>query len=392
MAEMTTIRQLVAEDLESFLEVRSVSFPPPSDMDRESYNRLMAERIPDTRGLFVGEELACVITMYPSEIYFAGSSVPMGALAGVASAPQYRRRGHVRELLLDGLERLHGEGVGWCLEYPFDPRFYSRLGWQSVPSAVDLEIPCEFLFAGPPPAAERLSFAEFASLAPIYDTWAERYNFCLTRKKDPRDAWNRLVSDHWLDEGGFLFQLEGAYVLFSLIREGGQAVAVVEDYAYDGAEARAHLFGLIGSLHGQADTVRITLPSDDPIALDHQPRHVRSRRWPMQARIVDLQAALTSLTSESAHSFTMRVIDEQCVWNHGTFSVSSGPNGSEVSRGDGPADVTLPVQTLPLLLGGLLSPAAALGQGLAEGGTAALASLAGLGGCRTPFMPRSDAF
>ena len=388
---MTTIRNLGPDDLDRFLEVRSVSFPP-WEIDDRLYRDLMADRLQHSRGLFVADELACVATMFPTTMYFAGTSVPMGALAGVASAPQHRRRGHIRTLLLDGLRRLHEQGVGWCLEYPFDPRFYHRLGWQSLPVIVDLEIPSNYLFAGKPPAADRVPLTEFAALASIYDAWARRYNFCLTRVDDPRDAWNRLVSDWWLDDPGFLYRLEGAYLLFALSREEGKTVMSVEDYAYDSAQGRTNLFAFIGSLHGQVDTVRISLPADEPVALDHRTRHSASH-WPVQARVVDLAAALGPLRSDSETVFTIRVRDEWCSWNDGVFRVATGPEGTAVTAGeDANVQVELPVQTLPLLLAGLLPARAAVEQGLASGSPEALVELARLGGGRTPFMPRSDAF
>lgn len=388
---MTSIRPLGPDDLDRFIAIRAVSFPAP-DIGAEEFRELLAKRLPFTSGLFVEDELACVATMYPTTMYLNGERVPMGALAGVATAPEYRRRGLVRTLLLGALERLHRNKIGWCLEYPFDPRFYHRLGWQSVPSGVELDLPSEYLFSGRPPRARRLPVGEFASLAPIYDAWASRYNFCLTRIEDPREAWSRLVSDWWLDDEGFIYRLDGAYLLFELSREEGRTVLTVEDYAYADPKSRAELFSFIGSLHGQADVVRIHLPEDDPLALDHRQRHGRSRRWPLQARVVDVASALAPLTSERSAAFEMKLRDELCEWNDATFRVETGPGGTTVTTSSGTPEVELPVQTLPLLLTGLLSPQAALGQGQASGSREALAALASLGGGRTLFMPLSDAF
>lgn len=387
---MTSIRPLGPDDLDRFIAVRAVSFPAP-DIDEETFRGLLAKRLPYTSGLFVEDELACVVTMYPTTMYLNGESVPMGALAGVASAPEHRRRGLVRTLLLDALELLRRDEVGWCLEYPFDPRFYHRLGWQSVPSGVQLELPSEYLFGGRPPRARRLPLEDFGSLSPIYDSWARRYNFCLTRAEDPRGAWSRLVSDWWLDDGGFLYRLDGAYVLFALSREEGRTILTVEDYAYAKAASRTELFSFIGSLHGQADIVRIHLPADDPLALDHRQRHSRSR-WPLQARVVDVAFALAPLASERNAVFAMKVRDELCEWNDGTFRVEIGQDGTKVSAASGKPDVELPIQTLPLLLSGLLTPQSALDQGQASGSREPLDALASLGGGRTLFMPLSDAF
>ncbi|HEX7002906.1 MAG TPA: GNAT family N-acetyltransferase [Trueperaceae bacterium] len=387
---MSEIRDLGRDDLDLFLEVRSVSFPP-WELDEQTYREIMAKRLPYSRAMFVNARIACVITVYPMTMYLAGTEVPMGGLAGVASAPQYRRRGHIRNLLLAGLKELHEDGVGWCLEYPFDPRFYSRLGWQSVPSSVDLELPIDYLYSGQPPAAEPLELSRFAEMAPIYEAWAKGHNFCLTRREDPREAWKRLVSEWWLEAPTFLYRFEDAYLLFALSRDEGRTLLTVEDYAYRAPRGRSDLLAFIGSMQGQVDAVRLSLPADDPLALDHRTRHSRSR-WPMQARIVDLSAALGPLASDREESFTLRLHDASCPWNEGTFSVRTGPDGTAIEAKAGAPDVELRVETLPLLLTGLMPPRAALQHGAATGSVEALDAIAALGGRRAPFMARADAF
>jgi predicted acetyltransferase len=386
------IRQLVESDLDAFFWVRSISYPGV-ELEESEYRRILASRPPYTRGLFLEDELACVATMWPFEMNVAGVVVAMGGLAGVASAPEHRRGGLVRELLLAELALLYENGVGWSLEFPFDPCFYHRLGWQSLPSGNELELPSERLFrGGPPRRARRLPLSEFGSLAPVYDTWAKRYNFTLDRSDDPRESWSRIAAKPWLDEDAFLYAFDEAYVLFTLARENDRVVLAVEDYAYTSAAGHRDIMSFLGSMHGQAAAVRIKLPDDDPITLDHQPRFVRPRRWPMQVRVVDLAAALAPLRGPSGESYKLRVHDDNCPWNHGTFAVRFGETGTTVEASSGAADAELPIQTVPLLIFGVVGPAAALAHGQAEGEPAALTALASLGGGRTSFMPLSDAF
>jgi predicted acetyltransferase len=386
------VRRLGESDLDAFFAIRTISYPGV-DLEEEEYRRIIAKRIPHSTGLFVGNELACVATMWRLEMNLGGAVVPMGGLAGVASAPERRRGGLIRTLLIDGLARLHEQGVGWSLEYPFDPRFYRRLGWQSVPSGCRLEIPSEYLFRGRPPvSSRRLPLAEFATQAPTYEAWAGRYNFTLTRRNDPRESWSRIAGKQWLYDGGFLYAFDEAYLLFTLSHENDRDLLVVEDFAYATVTGREQLFAFIGSMHGQAASVRMFLPDDDPITLDHRTRHLQLRGWPMQARVVDLAAALAPLCGPVGASFRIRVRDEQCRWNDGTFQVRFGERGTTVEPAAGPPDAELPIQTLPLLVCGAVGAEAALAQGQASGDARVLAALAALGRGRTPFMPRSDAF
>lgn len=388
---MSDIRALSEADLDAFVELRRLAFPG-SGLGEAHLREILAKRLTHSTGLFTGGELACVANVYPTSMNFAGRQVAMGALAGVASFPESRRRGLIRSLLGHLLAVMHSGGVGWCLEYPFDPRFYHRLGWQSLSSGIELELPSELLFSGPPPSARRVPVDDFASLASTYAAWASRYSFTLTRVDDPRDPWKRLTGKPWLDEVPHLYSLEDAYVLFTLSREKGQELLNVEDYAYSSAEGRRNLFAFIGSLHGQVERVWLHLPADEPLALDFGSQYGKAGHAPLQARVVDLAAALRPLTAELSYAVTVRVRDELCEWNDGVFQLESGPEGTSLSPAGSAPTVEIPIQTLPLLLAGALTPAAALAQGLAFGDAAGLAAIAALGGYRTAFMPRSDAF
>ncbi|MEX2542301.1 MAG: GNAT family N-acetyltransferase [Trueperaceae bacterium] len=389
---MNVIRRLVESDLDALMAVRSISYPG-SGLEEAELRRIIATRLPFTCGLFEAGELACVATMWPLRMYLGGREVAMGGLAGVATAPEFRRGGRVRALLREALERLRDEGTGWCLEYPFDPRFYHRLGWQSVPCGSEVEIPSEYLHrGGPPVSARRLSLSEFASLAPVFESWAARYTFALTRQNDPRKPWTRMVSKEWLEDDGFLYTVDGGYVLFTLTQENRRNILTVEDYAYSGGKGRDDIFRFLGAMHGQAALIRMHLPDDDPVSLDHRFRHATPRRWPLQARVADLAAALGPLSAPAREPFRLRVHDELCPWNDGTFELTCAESGTSVARCGGEPDAELPIQTIPLLVGGAISAETALAQGQASGQIGPLTAIAGLSRGRRSFMPLSDAF
>jgi predicted acetyltransferase len=386
------IRALAEDDLEAFVWLRSVAYPG-ADLEPAELRRILAPRLPHSSGLFVDGDLACVATSWPMRIYLGGRLVSMSGLAGVATAPEHRRRGLVREILRALLERLRHEGVGWSLEYPFDPHFYHRLGWQSVPCGVELELPAEYLFQGAPPRSlRRLPLEQIASRSEVFESWSSRFNFTLSRVDDARDSWRRLVSDQWLHHDAFLYGSDDAYVLFTLSHETRNQVLTVEDYAYASAAGRSDLLAFLGAMQGQATLVRIHVPDDDPLALQHRTRHARSRRWPLQARIVDLATALAPLSAPEPRTLRIGVSDPLCPWNDGTFEIVVGPGGATLGRIDGRPDALVPIQSLPLLLLGNVSAASALAQGLATGDEGQLAVLASLGAGRTTFMPLSDAF
>ena len=389
-----TIRQLDAGDLEQLFALRQISFLDRSDFSNLDVRARHAARLPYTHGHFWGDKLTSAAVCYPFAMFLAGRRVRVGGLASVLSAPETRRRGFVRALLGDILEKLQGGGVGWALEYPFDPGFYARYGFASVPTGSEVTFPVETLFSGPAPAAERFygDAVEAAKvLEPIYDVWARGYSFTLTRDTTARPTWERILRTG----NRFCYLLAEAYAVMELEQTGKTQTLIVHDYAFTTPAGRTELFRFLGSFYGQAELISLQLPSDEPLAFDLQARHTNELPG-LQARIVDLQAALEPLPCPTEKEFTLQVTDPFCTWNDGVWNVTLAPTGSALTPSRKPPalslDMSLDIGTLAQLLCGALSGAAALRAGRAEGDPGVAAALASLAGNHTSFMPSSDYF
>lgn len=379
------IRPLEEGDLEQLFAIRRVSFLDRSNFSDEAVRARQLARLPFSFGHFLDGKLTSAAVCYPFEMFVAGQRVRVGGLASVLSAPETRRRGFVRALLADILQRLHRDGVGWALEYPFDPRFYARYGFATVPTGFELTVPAEKLFVGAAPDAVRFTGDTAAVLEPIYNAWAQNYSLTLLRDTHARPTWPRILGDH------LCYSLEDAYAVMELTEADAVQTLTVHDYAFASPAGRARLWRFIGAFYGQVGRISLHLPNDEPLGFDLQ-RHHTNRLPALQARVVDLQAALKPLVSEDEKKFTLRVSDPFCGWNDGVFEVSLGPTGSAVTRSQRAPELSLDIGTLTQLLSGALSPEAARRAGSLEGEIAAGRALAALGGARVSFMPGSDYF
>jgi predicted acetyltransferase len=384
-----TVRRLQGGDLEALFALRQLSFLDRSDFDDPAVRARHEVRLPFSYGHFDQEtdqeKLTSAAICFPFEMYHAGKRVRVGGLAGVLSAPETRRRGFVRDLLHAILSDLKDNGVGWALEYPFDPRFYARYSFATVPTGSEVTVPAERLFRGPSPDAERFRGDPERVLEPIYSAWAQHYALTLCRDNPARPTWTRILGDN------VCYLLEDAYVVFELEHTSSGQTLTVHDYAFRTPAGRERVFRFIGSFYGQADRISLHLPSDEPLALDVQNYHTNELPI-LQARIVDLGAALNPLESTVESTFTVRIRDDFCSWNDGVFKLTLTPSGTRVSHSDAQPEATLSVATLTQLVVGALSPTAALRAGLAEGHLQPIQTLAALGQGRIPFMPSSDYF
>lgn len=387
-----SVRPLEEGDLPQLFALRQISYLDRRDYTDAAVYEAAKARLPSLSGHFLGDKLTSAAVVYPLEMFLAGRRTPVGGLAGVLSAPETRRRGYVRELLQDVVEKLSADGTGWLLEYPFDPRFYARLGFATVPTGYEVTVPAERLFSGPAPDAERFTGDTTgdaqAVLEPIYNAWAANYSLSLRRDNTARATWSRILAD---DTFGYV--MEDAYAVLELTEDAAGQTLTVHDYAFSSPAGRAALFKFIGSFHGQANLISLHLPPDERLGWDLQNFH--TNKLPiLQARITDLQAALGSLSSPAEQTLTLTVRDPLCSWNDGTFAVTLTPDGSTAREGralNTPA-LALDIGTLTQLVAGALRPETALRSGLAEGDLAAAQALAALGGGYTTFMPSSDYF
>lgn len=385
------IRTLDEGDLNALIKLREVGFFHQIDSNDTAARNYIKARLPFTTGYFDGKTLASVITLYPFEMNWAGHIVPMAGLAGVMSAPEHLRQGHVRALVLDAFEKLYEEGVAWILEYPFDPAYYARFGYQSVPNGARLELPCKALFSGNPPSAERLSAADIDKLKPIYEQFASAYTFTLLRRSGACDAWTNLLKSPWTSRERTVYLLDDNYCVFDFRYGKKENVLRVHDFAYSSPQGRAKLLQFLGSFQGQADKVKLHLPSDDPLVFDFA-RYIKPADTILQARLIDAQAALEAGSSPFEGRFNLKLEDGVCPWNSATLKIEIGEGRVSARASSASPDLRMNARTLVLLLSGSLSALDAQNLGLAEGDGAALRALASLAGEQRPFMPSADFF
>lgn len=391
------IRPLSETDLDRWIYIRQAAYQDFTDYREPGHRARLLARLPYGYGAFEGTELASAAFFYPMPMYLAGRLVEMVGLAGVLTAPEYRRRGHVKALLLDGLQRLHQQGVGWCLEYPFDPFYYAKYGWQSVINGMAFSIPSQLLYQAFTvrfrPQLKRVALEPtLTEVQAIYHAWARRYNGMLSRDQAVRPDWSNLIRAPWETRERHLYLAADAYCVLQPHSDeaADRQEAIIYDYAFTSPQGRLNLLAFWGNLFGQYEHVRITLPGDEPLA-----RELAEFIKPtscFQVRMVDLQAALSAFTSPVEAGFALAISDDFCPWNDGVFVVSLSPQGISVTASDQAPDLSLDVRTLAALLFGDLSAAAAANAGLLQGDIGVAKQLAELSAGHRPFMARHDYF
>jgi len=388
-----------------YCNLRRDALWPAPELD-DAYERgVLEQRIPYMWGYEENGQLASVATFHPLRMYLAGNKTNMAGLAGVVTALTARRRGFVKALLHHGFSHLREQnqtaevqqdptlGVGWCLDYPFDPRYYARYGFQSIPNGTEVGVPPERLRIAAttqlhPQRVDPL--ADLEAYQPLYANihrqFIRHYAFALCRDDDMFVNWRRVADE----PQAFVFG-EEAYCFVKMSRKDSKKVLAVQDYAYKSQAGRTALFTFLANLQGHIDVIYLHLPADEPLLYDLG-AFVNGPETHFQARIIDVHVALASLPApKELEHLRVNIIDTFCAWNHGTFNVVMNPAGIAVSDTDKPAKVSADIRALPLLLTGVSSPQQLVYSGLVEGDIRLLEPLHGLAE-GIPFMPGSDFF
>ena len=81
-------------------------------------------------GIMEGKDLAAKLHLIPFHIYIGKEKFKMGGVAGVATYPEYRRSGYVKELLQHSLQTMKKDGYTVSMLHPFAVSFYRKYGWE----------------------------------------------------------------------------------------------------------------------------------------------------------------------------------------------------------------------------------------------------------------------
>ncbi|MCU4752772.1 GNAT family N-acetyltransferase [Halobacteria archaeon AArc-curdl1] len=379
---MTEYRPIPEDQREIFHEYVSYAFspqegPPVYDPDEHATPR---NRLGTQRGLFESgapedANPLCVCRHYWFNTRIRDGSYLTPGLSAVASPPEHRRTGYVRELLEYSLEEYREREAPFSVLWPFSYRFYRQYGWDTTNRYLTVE--CE---------PERLSFArnrlertvnnhqfraldadEYAALESVYERHGERYDCTIERDAD---WWRYRVFEEWqTDPFVYVWERDGetaGYIRYVIDGDWGERSMRVSELVATDLEGFLALLAFCHDHDSQVTEVRIRLPVDTPlfdIATDPDELEVEYHTGPM-ARIVDIERALSALPYPTGFetTITLAVTDPLVDWNDGTFelAVAHGTGScrrlemgesvdSTVASDGSETDVTLDIATLSQL-------------------------------------------
>jgi predicted acetyltransferase len=389
----TVIRRLAADEVDESIKLSSFAFQfslTPELLER----RRKSLKPENVWGCFIDGKLAAKVGVHPMQIWLNGRLAPMGGIAGVASWPEYRRQGLIRQLLLRALRAMREEGFAISFLHPFSIPFYRKFGWEVVSNAVLLELPpakCGgFATRGNMRRIER-PLEELDLLNRLRRSYASRFN-----GMNERDGswWEERV----LTDERYCFVYESAtgepqgYIVFTL----RDRLMNVAEWVYLSREAREGMLNFIANHDSMADKVQIKVSAGDRLPfLLGDPRFAQTRMPHVMGRIVDVRLLAGEFAFRPAGGPTrlkLRIFDESAPWNEGEFLLEIDADGrgrmEPISEADGAGAADVPflechIRALSAALLGDVRPVQLYEDGLFAGDASAAEALE----ARIPAMP-----
>jgi predicted acetyltransferase len=316
-----------------------------------------------------GTMMSCVHDM-PFVSQLNGHMVGMCGIGGVASLPEYRRRGSIRAIMQHILDDAYARGDVLSTLYPFSFAYYRKFGYEVAQAINAVTIPMSQMAHYAPFGTAR-AFAAGDDLAPfqaVYAQFIKGRNLACDRDdaQTGRPLWHSWLGSKFVPgkirEYAYLWRdtdgTPGAYALVCPQGQGDDTAFEVYDYAFVSPRAFRGLMGFLRLLDGQASSIRIRLPEDmAPHTLFPQPYDITVSGQPRgMVRLVHVEKALHTLAAPGlTGEVVLGVQDDMLPQNSGAWLLSLEDGHAYVQKTDKASVFNLNIGLLSQLVCGTLS-------------------------------------
>ncbi|MFL5734669.1 MAG: enhanced intracellular survival protein Eis [Chloroflexia bacterium] len=398
-----------AQEIEVYLEMVRLAFNSSREMG-EFWQGIDPITEENSRGLFDNEgKMLCGMFIIDGGALYMGTGRPIttALISAVASPPEQRRKGYIRELFEGMYAEQRAKGVALTALYPFYFPFYRSFGYELAHDAANYVVKME-QFKPWRKAAEQGRFvpidverikkettmpegtgdggkageSELDKLRAIYSANAARRPGAVART---RRWWvHKFFHNKDLVPAYIYYNPEGratGYLMYHFEDKGNwNREMVVHEMMSADLQTQEAIFGFLYNHDSQAEKINFWEPVDSALATRFpNPRQAEVKVEPgYMLRLLDVEGAFRQreFAPEAKGEFTFAVTDGMMPANNGVYRVRVSEGAAEVDRvAEGAAGgqegeaarsagLEMDERTLAQLYGGYLSPvrAAAIGH------------------------------
>ncbi|MBV6677708.1 GNAT family N-acetyltransferase [Bacillus thuringiensis] len=377
--------QLKEDKFREALRLSEYAFQYKVDEERLQQQLTKMKESHKIYGIMEGEDLAAKLHLIPFHIYIGKEKFKMGGVAGVATYPEYRRSGYVKELLQHSLQIMKKDGYTVSMLHPFAVSFYRKYGWELCANLVTCHMTKSDLVMkkqvnGTVKRFNKEKHPE--EVEKLYEVFAERFSGMLVREKN---WWLQAVYDDltlaiYYDEN----KRAAGYMLYKI----ENYKMTVEEFVPLRNEARNGLWNFICQHDSMIKELEMTVSENEPLLYSLQEPRVKTEIKPyFMGRIVDVEQFLKQYElnwNNVQQEVILHITDAFAPWNNVTVRLAN--HEITIVEETTEKGIKLDINALSAIMFGYKRPLELNELELISGSDEAIRSIENLVPVRKPFI------
>ena len=309
--------QLKEDKFREALRLSEYAFQYKVDEERLQQQLTKMKESHEIYGIMEGKDLAAKLHLIPFHIYIGKEKFKMGGVAGVATYPEYRRSGYVKELLQHSLQTMKKDGFTVSMLHPFAVTFYRKYGWELCANLLVCHLTKSDLVMkkqvnGTVKRFNKENHPE--EVEKLYETFAERFSGMLVRNEKwwLQAVYEDLTLAIYYDEN----KTAAGYMLYKIEK----SKMTVEEFVPLHNEARNGLWNFICQHDSMIKELEMTVSENEQLLYTLQEPRVKTEIKPyFMGRIVDVEQFLKQYElnwNNVQQELILHITDSFAPWNN----------------------------------------------------------------------------
>lgn len=299
------------------------------------------------------------------DIHFDGNRCRMAGIGGVATLPEYRRRGGIRACFEAALPDMYEKGFDFSFLFPFSTAYYRKFGYECCVRKLHWKVELQQL--NPPKTGGTFRLAEKSrpmkdAIRTVDARWERGYNMMVLHK--PEDyGWTEEFDPAVKQEFTYVFFnrdcIPKGYCTFKVASESDGRNLVCSRFCFADKEGFNGLMELFRSLAADHRYVKFITPEEPSLAYLLPEWSLGAAQFQLAAssgmvRVINVRSVLEKAKYRGSGRVVLAVTDPQIPQNCGTFAVTFRENRAVcVERTEEVPDAAFTIPAFSALISGV---------------------------------------
>lgn len=319
------VKKVPPSDYEQVYRLRDYSFPSVYEGDKkEDFQYWVANST--TLGAYEDNQLIGQLLVLPLNLTVHGVNMPMGGIGFVATYPEHRNKGVMKQLMQQALISMRQKGQLVSVLAPYSVSFYRYFGWELFVDKMHYTIPRIAFpdFGKQRDDVKRFSFSLvdsklFSDVQQFHNAICAKKNGAMLRDK----AWWKRIKRRQ-PTSHFAVVYEQQEVVGYLRYTIDQLTFGVQDFIVKNFAAEKALWRFMTAHAASVEKIcGVTSQAEQMGFLFQEPQYKRELTRDVMVRIVDVERFLQQYNwRELDASLYVKITDPFCAWNEALYEIN----------------------------------------------------------------------